>query len=244
MTQMAFVLTGNLRHSVRMRFCLLFILLLSTKLLASNLENDPEVVYFEAERMELLVIQPATVFATKKGGRRLGVYPVDTKLQLLGMTDKGYKVKGQAKHSLVTGWVAPRNLASKDPKFIENLQKHYAREMQIRELIANSEIAIGMTTDEVVQSIGKPTKKESKQTKDGVSGKWEYSKGRERKNYTTTVDPRTGQVYRRFSHLTYEETEKLTLEFEDNVVTSIASMENAGVPSVKIIVPPVIFGYY
>ncbi|MFD2277332.1 hypothetical protein ACFSQZ_12700 [Rubritalea spongiae] len=211
---------------------------------ASNLDKDAEVVSLEGEKIELLVVEPATVFATKKGGRRLGVYPIDTKLQLLGMTDKGYKVKGQATHSLVTGWVSPSKLAAKDPKFIENLKKHYEREMQIRELIANSEVAIGMTAAEVAQAIGEPTKKESKQTKDGMTGTWEYSKGRERKMYTNTVDPSTGQVYRKFSHIVYEETEKLTIEFEDDVVSSIASMENAGVPNVKVIVPPVIFGYY
>ncbi|MGJ8671480.1 hypothetical protein [Rubritalea sp.] len=227
-----------------MRIYLLFLLIFVSNVSAYNLDKDPDVVSLEGEKMELLVVQPATVYATKNGGRRLGVYPVDTKLQLLAMTDKGYKVKGQATHSLVTGWLSPKNLASKDPKFIENLRKHYEREMQIRELIANSEVAIGMTSDEVVQAIGDPTKKESKQTKDGMTGKWEYSKGRERKMYTTTVDPGTGQIYRKFSHLIYEETEKLTLEFEDAVVSSIASMENAGVPNVKIIVPPVIFSYY
>lgn len=227
-----------------MRTTLFVFLLVLSKVTASSWNSDPEVVVLEGKKMELLVVQPATVFATKKGGRRLGVYPVDTKLQLLEMTDKGYKVKGKATHSLVTGWVSPKNLASKDPQFVENLKKFYEREMQIRELIANSEVAIGMTSEEVAKSIGEPTKKESKQTKDGFTGTWEYSKGREKKNYTTVIDPATGLAYRRFSHMSYEESEKLTLEFKDKVVTSISSMENAGMPNVKIIVPPVIFGFY
>ena len=213
-------------------------------LMGSLLENDPEVVSMEGAQIELQVVQAASVFATKKGGRRLGVYPVETKLALLAITDKGYKVKGQATHSLVTGWVSPKNLTAADPEFVENLKRHYEREMQIRALIANKEVAIGMTVDEVQQSIGQPTKKESKLTKDGQRGTWEFSEGREQKHYINTVDPRTGQVYRQFSHVTYEETNKLTIEFEDDIVTSISSMENAGVPRVKIIVPPVVFGYY
>ena len=227
-----------------MKTCFLVIVLFVTPLHASLIGNDPEVVYFEDARMELLVIEPTTVFATKNGGRRLGVYPVDTKLKLLAMTDKGYKVKGKATHSLVTGWVSPKKLASTDPKFIENLKKHYERVRQIRVLIANNEVAIGMTVSEVQKSIGEPTKKQSKQTKEGRSGTWDYSKGREQKHYTNTMDPRTGQVFRQFSHVTYEETDKLTIEFKNELVTSISRMQNAGVPSVKIIVPPVLFRYY
>jgi len=86
----------------------------------SLLDNDPDVVFFEPnDEMVLLVVKEATVFASKKGGRKLGIYPVDTKLRLLGMTDKGYKVKGKAKHSLVTGWVSPKNLASKQPPQVD-----------------------------------------------------------------------------------------------------------------------------
>lgn len=210
----------------------------------SLLDNDPEVVFFEAnDEMILLVVKEATVFATKKGGPKLGTYPVDTKLRLLGMTDKGYKVKGKAKHSLVTGWVSPKNLASKQPKFVEELKQYYERELAIRELIANKEVAIGMTIDEVEQSVGQPTKKESRITKDGRTGKWEFIKGKEQKHYTNTVDPRTGQVFRRFSHVTIEEQEKLTIEFENNVVTAISSLENNSAGNIRIIVPPIIFGF-
>jgi hypothetical protein len=210
----------------------------------SLLDSDPDVVFFDPnDEMILLVVKESTVFATKKGGRKLGVYPVDTKLRLLGMTDKGYKVRGKAKHSLVTGWVSPRNLASKQPKFVEELKQHYERALEIRELIANKKVAIGMTIDEVEQSVGQPTKKESRVTKHGRSGKWEFIKGKEQKHFTNTVDPRTGQVFRRFSHVTIEEEEKLTVEFENNVVTAISSLENNSPDNIRIIVPPIIFGF-
>jgi len=100
-----------------------------------------------------------------------------------------------------------------------------------------------MTIDEVQKSIGEPTKKESRITKDGRTGKWDFIKGKEKKHYTNTVDPRTGQVFRRFSHVTVEETEKLTVEFENNVVTAIASLENSSAGNIRMIVPPVIFRF-
>jgi hypothetical protein len=143
----------------------------------------------------------------------------------------------------VTGWVSPRNLASKQPKFVEELKQHYERALEIRELIANKKVAIGMTIDEVEQSVGQPTKKESRVTKHGRSGKWEFIKGKEQKHFTNTVDPRTGQVFRRFSHVTIEEEEKLTVEFENNVVTAISSLENNSPDNIRIIVPPIIFGF-
>lgn len=233
-----------------MKFVFAFLLVLlsvagsSLSFAGSFLNNDPDVVYFEPnDEMVLLVVKEATVFATKNGGRKLGSYPVDTKLRLLGMTDKGYKVKGKAKHSLVTGWVSPKNLASKQPKFVEELKQHYKRELKIRELIANKEVAIGMTIDEVGESVGEPTKKESRITKDGRTGKWEFIKSKEQKHYTNTVDPRTGQVFRRFSHVTIEEQEKLTVEFENDVVIAISSLENNSVGNIRIIVPPIVFGF-
>lgn len=212
----------------------------------SLLDNDPDVVYLEGASdkvMEFVVIKDAVVFASKKGGRRLGVYPQNTKVQLLAMTDKGYKVKGKARHSLVSGWVSPKNLASKDPKFVENLKKYYQREREIRALIRNKEVAIGMTIAEVQQSIGEPTKKESRLTKEGRSGKWEFIKAEEQKHYNYYRDPRTGMSYKQFSHTTYEETEKLTVEFEAGVVTAITSKEDRGLDRERIVVPPVIFGF-
>lgn len=243
--------SGILLHSVGMKY---FTTLLgvvafcfSGQLVqASLLENEPDVVHFDqGDTITLLVVNESAVYASKKGSasRKLGTYPVDTQLVLLGMTENAYKVKGKAKHSVVTGWVSPKNLASTRPDFVEELKSFYKREIAIRELISNEEVAIGMTIEEVQQSIGEPTKKESRVTKDGRSGKWEFIKGKEQKHYTNTVDPRTGQIFRRFSHVTIEEQENLTVEFENDVVTAISNKENNSIGNVKIVVPPVIFAY-
>ncbi|GAA5495532.1 hypothetical protein Rhal01_01710 [Rubritalea halochordaticola] len=212
----------------------------------SLLNNDPDVVYMEEVRgksIELLVIKPATIFASKKGGRRLGAYPVDTKVTLLAMTDKGYKVRGMAKHGKVSGWVSPKTLASKDPQFVENLKKFYERELTVRELISKNEVAIGMSSEEVFRSLGEPTRKESKITKDGQTGKWSYIDTEEVKHYTYVTDPRTGNTYRQLSHITTEEKGKVEVEFEKGIVTAISKMEDKGPGKVRVVVPPVIFGF-
>lgn len=209
----------------------------------SSLYNDPEVVYFKGKQTELLVVKPATIYGNKNAQRRLGAFAVDTKVKLLGMTENGYMVKGRATHGMVTGWVSPRNLASRDPDFVANLKAHYTRTLAIRELIAAKEVAIGMTVGEVQQSIGNPTKQENRVTKDGRSGKWEYVKSEEQKHYVNTVDRITGQVFRRYSHTTQEVREKLVIEFENDVVVAISRLKDDGAGDVKIVVPPVIFRF-
>ena len=97
---------------------------------SSLLNSDPDVVYseeFTEKAIEFLVARPATIFATKKGGRKLGVLKADSKVTFIGMTEKAYKVRGTATHGQVLGWVSPRFLGSKDKDFVENLKKVYER---------------------------------------------------------------------------------------------------------------------
>jgi len=213
---------------------------------ARLLDNDPDVVYLEdvsSDAMDLLVVKPTTIFATKKGGRKLGSYPLDTKVRLLAMTDKGYKVSGNATHGKVSGWVSPQNLASKDPKFVETLKKFYERELTVRELIKNKEVAIGMAVEEVRASLGEPTRKETKVTKDGQTGKYAYVDIEEVKHYRYLRDPRTGGTYKQLSHITTEERGKIEIEFEKGLVTSISKSEDNGPGKVRIVVPPIVFGF-
>ncbi len=213
----------------------------------SLLDADPEVVYvreFTDRDIELLVVKPAPVLSTRTGGRKLGVLKVDTEVELIGFTDEVYKVRGTARHGGVSGWVSPKNLASKDKDFVANLKKVYERQKKVRELIANNEVAIGMSLDEVARSVGKPTKTKVRQTKTGDSGSWEFVDYEEQDHYRYVQDPQTGRVFRQFSHTTREERGKLMVEFEDGVVTAIEESENrSGTGQVKIVVPPIVFGW-
>lgn len=139
----------------------------------SLLDSDPDVIYLKdhvEKTITLLTAQPATVYSTKNGSRRLGAFKANTKVELLAMTEKAYRVKGQASHGGVIGWVDPKLLASKDKNFITNLKQLYERQIIINELIAKKDIAIGMTLEEVGKSLGQPTETEIKQTRKGESG--------------------------------------------------------------------------
>ena len=212
----------------------------------SLLNNDPDVIYLNEHidrSITLMVVKPTTVYASKKGksSRRLGAFKANTKVELIAMTEKAYRVKGQASHAGVTGWVNPNNLASKDKNFISNLKKLYERQMIVKELIANKEVAIGMTLDEVSKSLGEPTETEVEQTREGMSGKWDYVVSEEQKHYRTVVDPRSGSVYRQLSHITTEERSRTTVKFKDDLVTSVIRKKNNGPGKVRIVPVPVIF---
>jgi outer membrane protein assembly factor BamE (lipoprotein component of BamABCDE complex) len=213
----------------------------------SLLNNDPNVVYLSEHTdspVFLTTTRSTPVYSTKKGTHKLGTYPANTKLQLLAIGgENAYRVKGKAKHSTVSGWVSPKLLTSSEKDFRTKLQSFYERTLIVRDLIANNDVAIGMTLDEVRESLGEPTKTEVKQTRKGDSGKWEYIVAIEEKHYRTVIDPRSGQTYRQLSHITTEEKERTTLEFEDNVVTSVTRKKNNGPGQVRIIPVPLIFGW-
>lgn len=213
---------------------------------SSLLNSDPDVVYseeFTEKEIEFLVARPATIFATKKGGRKLGVLKADSKVTFIGMTEKAYKVRGTATHGKVLGWVSPRFLASKDKDFVANLRKVYARQKLIRELVANHEVAIGMSTEEVSASLGKPTKTKVRQTVKGRTGVWEFIEYEDQDHYQAVRDPVTGRVFRQYSHTTKEEIGKIVVEFENEVVSAIEESENNEGGKVRIVTPPLVFAW-
>lgn len=191
-----------------------------------------------------MVAKPAEIFSTKNGGRKLGTFPANTKVELLAIGgENAYRIKGKAKHSTVSGWVSPKMLASKDKNFITNLKQLYDRQIVVKELIANKDVAIGMTLDEVRTSMGEPTETVEKQTRKGASGQWDYVISIEEKHYRTVVDRSTGRTYRQLSHVTTEEKKRTSIEFEDNVVSSVTRKKNNGRGKVRIIPAPVIWGW-
>ena len=197
------------------------------------LEQDPEVVYMDhhfEKAVELVVIKEAPVYSDKKGQHKLGVLKADQKVKLEALTERAYRVRGAGTRDGIVGWVAPWAFASKDPDFVENLK-------------AANDVAVGMTMKEVGESLGAPTKTKVRKTEKGVSGSWEFIDYDEVKHYITRINPLTGHAYRQLSHVTREEKEKIAVEFENDVVTAIEQSEDHGGGNVRIIVPPVIFGW-
>ncbi len=212
----------------------------------SLLDSEPDVVYLAQtikKPIELTVIKEAPVYSDKGGVSRLGTLKAGQTLPLEAMTDKAYKVRGQGTRNDIAGWVPPSAFSSKDPDFVANLKKLYTRQIDVQALIAAKKVAIGMSLDEVSLAKGKPTKTTARRTNAGQSGSWEYIDYETVNHYTTRIDPRTGLAYRQFAYATQEERGKVVIEFTNDVVSAIEESEDHKGGNVRIIVPPVIFGW-
>jgi len=212
----------------------------------SLLESDPDVVYLAQtikKPIELTVIKETAVYSDKGGVSRIGTLKAGQTLPLEAMTDKAYKVRGQGTRNDLAGWVQPSAFSSKDPDFVANLKKLYTRQIEVQALIAAKKVAIGMNPDEVALSRGKPTKTTVRRTNAGQSGTWEYIDYETVNHYTTRIDPRTGQAYRQLAYSTQEEKSKVVIEFTNDVVSAIEESEDHKGGNVRVIVPPVVFGW-
>lgn len=212
----------------------------------SLLDSDPDVVYLDRalkKPVELKVIKEAPVFSDKEGKHRLGTLKADQTVKVEAITEKIYRVRGQGTRDGIAGWVAPWAFTSKDPKFVAHLKQLYERQIQVQALIQNKQVAVGMTLDEVSESRGKPTKTSLRKTEKGQSGRWEYIDYEQVKNYVTRIDPQTGAAYRQLASITQVEKSRTAVEFEDNVVTAVEESEDHQGGNVRIVVPPLIFGW-
>ncbi|MCU0776550.1 MAG: hypothetical protein MUF86_02670 [Akkermansiaceae bacterium] len=212
----------------------------------SLLHNDPEVVYLERfldKPIELKVIKDAPIFSDREGKIRLGTLVAGQTVPLEAITDKIYRVRGRGTRDGVAGWVAPWAFSSTDPEFVARLKEFYQRQIQVQKLIDAKQIAVGMTLQEVELALGKPGKTSLRRTEKGQSGRWEYVDYEEVKHYITRIDPVTGQAFRQFSHVTQIEKGRTNVDFEDDVVTAIEESEDRQGGNVRIVVPPLIFGW-
>lgn len=212
----------------------------------SLLDSEPGVVYLQKpdeQPIELKVVKDAPVFSDKEGKHRLGTLKAGQTVRIEALTDRIYRVRGRGTRDGIAGWVGPWAFSSPDPRFVEHLKEFYQRQIQVQALIEAKQVAVGMTLDEVLQSRGKPTRTSVRKTGASESGRWEYIDYEEVKHYITRVDPLTGAVYRQLSHVTQEEKGRTDVEFENAVVTAIEESESRRGGNVRIVVPPLVFGW-
>lgn len=213
----------------------------------SLLQDDPEVVYLKtsaSDAVKLHVVKPAPVFSDKDGKNRLGTLLENQTVTLEALAPRCYRVRGKGRTDGIVGWVAPWAFSTAEPEFQKRLKEFYERELQVKELIKQKQVVVGMTVDEVSESRGKPTKTSIRKTETGESGKWEWVDYEEVKHYITRTDPVTGQVYRQFSHVTQIEKGRTSVEFTDGLVTAVEeTVDRQGGGNVRIVVPPITFGW-
>jgi len=158
----------------------LALLLLPVALLASPIVREPGAVYFSdfsIKPLRLKVLQPAPAYFDNAQTRYVGTLRFPQYVEAEALDSNGFlRVRGNAQQGGVIAWVNPQFLEPLPEKFSENLRKAEERRIQVGALISQGEVAIGMTSDEVARSLGKPQKKTSRADKSGTQQIWEYVK--------------------------------------------------------------------
>lgn len=209
----------------------------------SALAREPDAIYLEDftdSRVKLTVKGEPPIYKSTLRQDALGLLKKNREVELVAMTDTQYRVRGEAQHGTVVGWVLPSELTSLDKDFVANLRELYDRQKLVEELIEAGEIALGMTIDEVGESLGRPSRKSSRLDKGGRMDIYEYITYKRIPQYRY-VTGQDGQLYQETYYIKVE-SGKLTVSFKDQVADSIEETEGEpiGGGKVRIISPPVI----
>lgn len=132
---------------------------------------------FDVPPVKLALKEAAPCYFDITGNRYAGTLRFPQVVRLDAVSPGGrLRVRGNARQGGVAAWVDPAFLDPLPPDFIPSLQRAEERRKQVEELIANNEVAIGMTPDEVTRSLGKPQKRSSRTERDGSAQVFEYIK--------------------------------------------------------------------
>lgn len=200
--------------------------------------------FFE-QPYRLKVLQDAAIYYNSDLARYLGTLHRGQLVELQAVNDKRgiLRVRGQAEQGQVAGWVQAKYLTTLDPDFVVALRRSVERREQIQALTASGEIALGMTMEEVVTSLGQPLKKSSHADANGIVETWDYVR------YVAV--PRTIASYdnvgRVFYSVVYEKiaSGKFSAAFSNGVVSAIDRSDvdvggAAAATPVKSVPPPVL----
>lgn len=149
-----------------------------TSVTAKPIVRETGAIYlsdFHRQLPRFRLVEPAPAYFELSMQRYAGTLRFPQNVQLDAISVDGMlRVRGQARQGGVAAWI--------DPRFVEGLPENYlevalqaeARRLQIEELIARNEVAIGMTEDEVTRSLGRPQKRSRRSDRESTTQVFEY----------------------------------------------------------------------
>lgn len=208
----------------------------------TSLNREDGAVYLEGlvkKEIKLRVTQAAPIYTTLAADRWLGNLPPQEVI-LLAISEKAYRVRGRAKQGQVAGWVGRGMIEGLDQEFEANLAKLHERQLLVADLIDKKQVALGMTQEEVMESLGPPSKRNAKVDAGGQTSNFEYITYDRVPQSTTALD-RFGRPYQTVTYLEVE-TGKVNIGFEKGVVSSIEESEGVDrqAGAVRIVPPPIV----
>jgi hypothetical protein len=171
----------------------------------------------------LATVADTPIFYKNDLGRYLGTLRKGQIVELQAVSDTAYRVRGMAQQGQVAGWVDPKFLNPLKQDFIDGLKQNDARRKEVLALIARNEVAINMTPEEVMQSLGKPAKKSSKLDAKGREDVWEFIRYERVPQETIGRDP-VGNLVRTIIYVKVP-AGKISVTFSNNLVASLEQSE-------------------
>jgi hypothetical protein len=196
---------------------------------------------FATKPMKLKVLEPAPAYFNLTDGRYAGTLKAPQVVELQAISDKAYRVRGNAQQGQILGWVAPGFLQPIPKEVLEALKKSDERRKTVAALIAKNEVAIGMTPDEVQLSLGKPQKKTSRTSKDkALEQIYEYVKYELIPQNSTVIGP--GGIANIVTNYIKTPVGTLTVTFKEGIVESLDQSEGtlASGNETTIVAPPIL----
>ncbi len=189
--------------------------------------REPGAIYLEDSMRELPRIkiqQAAAAFIDSKGSRQIGIFPAGETVELQAVSDTFYRVKGRATHGQIAGWVLASYLTKLKPEFLQALKLNEQRRVQVAELIARNEVAIGMTSEEVQQSLGRPQRRSTRVDANRRKEIWEFVKFERQPQKSLRYD----QFGRPYWATVFVKVEvgSLSIVFENDIVAEIEESED------------------
>lgn len=148
---------------------------------ASPIVRESGVIYlsdFAMKPLRLKLAGPTPCYFDLAMTRFAGELRFPQEVQVEGVEPQArlLRVRGNARQGGVAAWIPFAAVQGLAPDFVAKLGKAEERRKEVEALIAKNEVAIGMTTDEVSQSLGKPQKKTQRASDKGTQQVWEYVK--------------------------------------------------------------------
>lgn len=208
----------------------------------SRLTKEEGAIYLEGMVVNEIVVRVSTAapaYSTLSAVRWLGNIRPNQNAVLLAVSEKAYRIRAKAKQGQIAGWVSKGAIEGLPEDFEANLKVFHDRYVFVRELIDNHQVALGMTLDEVVSSIGPPDKRVSRVTGERRTDTLEF--------IAYERIPRTVVSYDSFgvpfNTTTYIEVEsgRVTIELENDTVTTIEESEGVDLAQnggALVVVPP------
>jgi hypothetical protein len=173
--------------------------------------------------VKIAITTDAPIFYKIDMQRFLGTLRRGQLVEVQAISDKAYRVRGQAQQGQVAGWVEPKFLSPLKPEFIESVHQNAARKAEVDALIAKNEVAINMTPDEVGRALGKPGKKTARLDAQGRAETWEFIRY-ERVPQEVTGYDRTGRLVTTIQYLKVP-AGKLSVSFQNDLVSALEQSE-------------------